>query len=1800
MTKKRKKERKGSAQHLPFIALLLMAVLLIGTTAVFGEEEEIISSEEEIVVSSEEETDISQEEVGTSPEVQDGVYQLASAEDLIWFSNYVNGAYTDTLGDGTGASGELTNDIDLKEEAFVPIGNTYSNAYKGTFDGQGYFIHNLYISGADSAAGLFGYVNGASIQGILVDGEIQGSSIALGGIVGKSTGKTTISSCGNYANVTNAGSSGAAAGILANGDNGTIVDACFNRGQITAVERASGIAAEMSLSTIQNCYNAGDIYAKRAGGIGNGRSATFANCYNIGMISGPEDKEFACSIAHASYGEYENCYYLKNCAPDELEVAGVGMSKTAMKEASFVSELGNDNWKSAGEGKFVYPVLSWEKEENIPEAGVDDDIDAEEDSAAVPKPTGLVWNKTSKIGTWKKAEDVDLYLVTLYCDEEQVATYEIFKDMMDDDEEEMVFYFVNSIREEGSYRFGVIAGKENLEEGSENEGEILYSEESMSDTSYYDGIDQEVVKISSASDWLEIVNITCQGTEYKTDADAQNAAWSRRYELTADLDFSDIKLKQNQTKSWGNINAMFQGTFEGNGHKITGLTLSDQEEGLFAYIGVAGVVRDLVIDKPNVLFSDNAATACFYNYGTMENIGVVNANITADIGGIIGGMVSRNYGTITACYVDGGTLTANSSTSNGHAGFVGNNFGKISNSYSTMTVKTKSYCAGGFAGWADESGGRVGSFENCFATGDVSAAKGWSGGFIGRVNSADVTFVNCYAAGSVTSSGKAERAYGFTGSLSGEASRDIVGESAFDEEIPPENFQNCYYSIDQTATDNPKSGAQGMTNTQMKTISFADALGTAWRFDENVNKGYPILTGVTVPAEYQTEKINVELAIGLYDTASYSFSHYGEAMEISVDSTGNTRVIDVLEAAKEQGLLTYEYSVSPLYGSFIESINGCALTSPDGWMFTINDQLSEVSVSLATVKDGDQILWYQGMTQNLFLPPCWSELVEGSTANTWINISTAKQLEALTEPDADLTANYRLTRDIDAAGVEFLGIGDRDHPFQGRFHGQGHKIANLTINRPDEHNVGMFNFIQGAQIQDVTLENVYIRGLYSVGGLIGVADVYLDGDDRSGCRGNIIGSCHVTGTVIATNTDTSAVSTGAYVGGLVGFNNGDADAETSVSIYSSIDRCSSSCHVIAESFYSGGFAGGNYGYITNSTARGAVDGNRFSGGFLGGNEGSVYDCGAYGAVSGEGYLGGFAGTSGGILRGCYATGDVSGSGDQVGGFLGSAYGTVKNCSSAGTISTESSYAGAFAGKYSGTYVGLDKDITFQNNIGWGKDRNEKSLPAIGNKTTSTVESELAVIMETVTEDREALAAAFLDKHGVKLDAEDDEEEMTLQPEEFGRKVYEALVSHQIAEDAEITDQTPWILCDIAVYEKITGVSGGITDSFRESYLDHVVAAVQNDAGVTELAKYILSLRSLGYNPEKITFADGEHYNLLWGLKSKLKAGDTEQTNLYRQPYILLALCQAEETDVKAEAKTLMDNMMSSFSQSTGPWGSADAAGPMVTALAYGSEIFSYDGAASVIQEAVNEENIEGWLDENGAATYMGNASAESTAALIVALTAASEDPAHYTKNEKSLWDGLLFFKNADGDGLLHNAAGTGDPWMATEQGMRAVNAYLQYQKSEKKQSRIYDYRSIAMTQTQTTLSWVDLGETYDDTKGSDDSGNGGKTDNKITKKLKKTYLKQVKKVKGKKIKITWKKVKKAKGYEIRVSRSKKFTKAKTLTVNPGKTKGSTKLSYNKKKLKNGKRLYVQIRYKQVVNGKTVYSPWSKTKSVRVK
>lgn len=290
-------------------------------------------------------------------------FLIRNIGDLLLMQTAVNTSYGKITSEDSGrqvtaytASYRQVADIDMTpyNNAFgswTPIGNYGSSSsfsFRGSFDGGGHSITNLFIEAEESKySGLFGSIYGVTIKNLTVSGTvnttgtitryigmvvgtmydstitgcetsgtISGGSGAyyLGGLAGFGAG-STISGCRNYADISKLCSGGIAGYITTstitdcanhgavNGNNyqsvggiaGHSVDTnifnCFNTGQISGWRQIGGIVGideSSSGARIANCYNTGDVlsFGDTTGGItGNNTGATITNCVNAGRLA---------------------------------------------------------------------------------------------------------------------------------------------------------------------------------------------------------------------------------------------------------------------------------------------------------------------------------------------------------------------------------------------------------------------------------------------------------------------------------------------------------------------------------------------------------------------------------------------------------------------------------------------------------------------------------------------------------------------------------------------------------------------------------------------------------------------------------------------------------------------------------------------------------------------------------------------------------------------------------------------------------------------------------------------------------------------------------------------------------------------------------------------------------------------------------------------------------------------------------------------------------------------------------------------------------------------------------------------------------------------------------------------------------------------------------------------------------------------------------------------------------------------------------------------------------------------------
>ena len=1211
------------------------------------------------------------------------------------------------------------------------------------------------------------------------------------------------------------------------------------------------------------------------------------------------------------------------------------------------------------------------------------------------------------------------------------------------------------------------------------------------------------VEISTAEQWIALANVKDEPSAGTDSPSKQAVAWSKNYQLTADIDFSKLSAAdQMKTKSIGTVTYPFMGEFDGQGHKITGLTLSNSDSGLFWYIGATAYVHDLTIDSANVLFSDNAAVLVHNNYGRLEKCAVVNTNITADTGAVLGGMVSRNYGVIRDSYVEGGTLTSNTTSSVGHAGFVGANEagGLIERCWSSMDISTQSAHAAGFVGL-----GYGGTIRNCFALGNVSA-RTHSGGFVGRSVYQGNVYENCYAAGVVTVTEK--EGNGFIGG------NQDWSSFQYDQS---EGIKNCYYN---SATASAHDyGAIGKSLDEMKADTFLTALSGSesgiWVQDSEHNNGLPYLSSVKAPETAQTTQITVNIAVAAYNKDTYSFEKSGDVISVTMDSNGNTRLVDLMDAAQAQGKLTYSYSTTSTFGRFIHTINGREVNEPDGWMFTVNDKLSNVSASLATVQNGDKVLWFEGTTENHFQGPAWDSL--SGEELQWETISTKEQLLALANAtDAEtLGKNYKLSADLDLTSVSFSGIGTAEHPFTGRFDGQNKTISNVTVT--GENNVGFFGVIKGAAIQNLNLENVIITGKEKVGGLVGYAQAALDKNDLSKNIANLIGGCTVSGTVKGETR----------TGGLVGLNEGKADADTLFSIASTIDKSSADVTVTGKDM-TGGLVGENTGTITKSAATGAVTGTNSTGGFAGSSSGDIYDSHAKGAVTGSNHTGGFAGSSTGTVKNCYSLGAVTGT-DYTGAFAGSlaAADTVVGAGQVTITGTPAQgYNGGLAGSLSGTVSGLANQITVKNAFGNCIQTDGTKLSVIGNTIAYPSDTQKDALKGMTLSTRQEVgdklyelfginrpgtsaeteAGKYTDAVTVSANAKEGSVISLLKPEQTAapgvtvtyavtdahltggstlklKKANDTCATVSIQVELLLTDGegntyrkriqvilpvTPekrtelmdtiasgyadtkdeWTAMDMAVYSALPGKTAKLTDAAKQNILNLLIKeANSRKATLSAHSRIEIVLRSLGIDSRKLYPVNS---NAAVDNAAKLTQM-AAQADPYAAPYVLLADLQGNagltSEQVNSLIGVLMANMgtgLFSYEWDGVTYASPDTAGAALAALA---KYYDTNSDAKTVVDAILKA-LPGAMNEAGS---FGNAN--SDAMVIMGLLAMGKDPSLLTTSSGvNVVDGLLSYVNTDTNQFQFDGA---DNALATEQAFRALAALAHFEKG--KAFNVYDF-----------------------------------------------------------------------------------------------------------------------------------------------
>lgn len=219
----------------------------------------------------------------------------------------------------TGKWFRLTNNIDLNNELWTPIGIDALHSFGGSLDGGGKTISGLKVETDRQWAGLFGSVRGTyGVPMTMRDLTLKNGSVKFtssgtscsGGLVAAVEGETALELRNVVAeNLTVSGGRSGSGGLLGRGR--VAMTNCHNRGGSVTGEYAGGLAGKGHTTLLNHvftgCTNSAKVVGERTAGGMTGNETyndgSYTSCANSGSISAAQG--YASGIAAG--GSYERC-----------------------------------------------------------------------------------------------------------------------------------------------------------------------------------------------------------------------------------------------------------------------------------------------------------------------------------------------------------------------------------------------------------------------------------------------------------------------------------------------------------------------------------------------------------------------------------------------------------------------------------------------------------------------------------------------------------------------------------------------------------------------------------------------------------------------------------------------------------------------------------------------------------------------------------------------------------------------------------------------------------------------------------------------------------------------------------------------------------------------------------------------------------------------------------------------------------------------------------------------------------------------------------------------------------------------------------------------------------------------------------------------------------------------------------------------------------------------------------------------------------------------------------------------------
>ncbi|MCK4980528.1 MAG: T9SS type A sorting domain-containing protein [Candidatus Delongbacteria bacterium] len=217
----------------------------------------------------------------------------------------------------------LINDIDASATSgwndgsgFIPIGSgTYNEPslnFKGSLNGSGYTISNLYIKYSDSKyLGLFGSLEyDAVVENVsIVDAYVEGKN-ETGGLVGENNGTIINCSFSGVVNGTGTMLTGGwnTGGLVGQNFYGSVLNS-FSSGEVSGYGEVGGLVGDNTFGTVTNCNSSVNVSGNSniGGVIGSIFEGTIVSSYSTGIVEG--NRSVGGLIGYNSKGIISNSFY---------------------------------------------------------------------------------------------------------------------------------------------------------------------------------------------------------------------------------------------------------------------------------------------------------------------------------------------------------------------------------------------------------------------------------------------------------------------------------------------------------------------------------------------------------------------------------------------------------------------------------------------------------------------------------------------------------------------------------------------------------------------------------------------------------------------------------------------------------------------------------------------------------------------------------------------------------------------------------------------------------------------------------------------------------------------------------------------------------------------------------------------------------------------------------------------------------------------------------------------------------------------------------------------------------------------------------------------------------------------------------------------------------------------------------------------------------------------------------------------------------------------------------------------------